>query len=139
MSTSGVLERLNAAQELPEILDAAASAFAAILQAIHGYHDGGGPFHAALVMAAVPAADGRDAIVSAPSVTPEAAVHAFELTGDPRWSHGDIATQVAELATAAEFRLLYAASIATDRLDAAASREGAADARQVRELLAGDR
>jgi hypothetical protein len=139
MSTSGVLERLNTAEELQEILDAAANAFAAMLEAIHGYHDGGGPFHAALIMAAVPAADGRDAVVSAPSVSPVGAANAFELTHDLGWSRCEVTEQITELATAAEHRLLYAASIATDRLDAAASREGAADARQVRELLAGDR
>lgn len=139
MSTNGVLERLNAAEDLEEILDAAGSAFAAMLEAIHDYHDGSGSFHAALVMATVPAADGRDAVVSAPSVSPEGALQAFEFTGDLEWSHRDIAAQITELATAAELRLLFAASIATDRLDAAACREGAADARQVREVLAGGR
>lgn len=137
MGTDGVLERLNAAAELPEVLDAAANAFATMLAAVHGYHDGGGPFYAALIMAAVPAADGRHAIVSAPSLSPAAASRAFQRTPDHRWAGRDVSAAITELAAAAEVRLLYAATIATDRRDAAACREGAASARQVREMLAG--
>jgi hypothetical protein len=137
MTSDAALERLNVAAGLPEILGAADTAFGAMMDAIYGYHDGGGAFYAALIMAAVPAADGRHAVISAPSLP------ALAADGKPRpepycrWSGSAVAAAVIGLADLTEIRLLQAVSMADDDRDAAACREAAASARQVREVLNG--
>lgn len=67
---TGIGQGIEDVGNLPEILEAAYEAFEAMLSVIDGYNDGRGPFHAGLVMAAAAAADGRDAILAAPSLPP---------------------------------------------------------------------
>ncbi len=61
---------LRRAKSTAEILDAAYGAFTDMLGMIRRYEDGGGPFYAALVFAAAAAANGRDAMLFAPSLPP---------------------------------------------------------------------
>lgn len=63
-----VLQRVEEAGNLAEVLDVAYEAFETMLSVIDGYHDSRSPFYAGLVMAAAAAADGRDALVTAPSL-----------------------------------------------------------------------
>ena len=65
---SGIRQRIDGAANLADVLDASYEAFEAMLSVIDGYHDAGGPFYAGLVMAAAAVADGRDALLSAPSL-----------------------------------------------------------------------
>jgi hypothetical protein len=60
--------RLVQASDLPAMLDAAYRAFEAMLPVIHAQEDRAGGGFAAFVMAAASAANGRDAIASAPSL-----------------------------------------------------------------------
>ena len=62
--------RLRKAKSTAEILDATYGAFTDMLGIIRRYEDGGGPFYAALVFAAAAAANGRDAMLFAPSMPP---------------------------------------------------------------------
>lgn len=63
-------QRLEQAEALAEVLDAAYDGFSEMLLAIRGYQESGRQFYAALVMAAAAAADGRDAVAAAPSLPP---------------------------------------------------------------------
>ena len=65
-----IRQRIGAAANLADVLDASYEAFEAMMSVIDGYHDASGPFYAGLVMAAAAAADGRDALLSAPSLPP---------------------------------------------------------------------
>jgi hypothetical protein len=122
---------------LLEVLDAAYAAFEVMLRAIDGYHDRGGPFDSRLLMASVPAADGRDALASAPSLPVRSGLPGA------RAQHGgdgepDVAAAVVRLAAAVEQKLLHAVRVAAGH-DALACQEGAGCARQVCELMAGPR
>ena len=65
-----VRERLHQASDLAAILDAAYDAFESMLSVLRAHEDPGDPMFGAVMMAAASAADGRDAVLSAPSLPP---------------------------------------------------------------------
>src|SRR5450755_34651 len=69
---AAVRAQLEQASDLPGILDAAYDAFEGMLPVIHGQEDRAGGGFAAFVMSAASAANGRDAVASAPSLPPAA-------------------------------------------------------------------
>jgi hypothetical protein len=110
--------RVDEAQSLAEVLDAAYDAFEIMRSAIHRYHHGGGPFYAALIMATGAAADGRDAIACAPSLPPTSLPRptAGSLPDAAGWK--DLAVSVADLSSAVARKLravTAAGSAAEDR------------------------
>lgn len=67
-TVAGLLAR---AADLPGLLDAAYEAFDHILAIVRAAEDGAGGLLPALVLTAAAAADGRDAVLCAPSMPPE--------------------------------------------------------------------
>src|SRR6266571_8325929 len=63
-------DRLTQACDLPALLDTAYEAFEVLLSAIEDHEDPGDPRFTTFVMAATCAANGRDAVLFAPSLPP---------------------------------------------------------------------
>jgi len=125
------LARLAQAGSLPVLLDAAYEAFSRALAVIRAAEDNAGGLLPALVMAAAAAADGRDAIATAPALPP---ARGRALPAMPRAAPADAAGRVARLAWALQARL---ASVAGGTAaDQAACRAAAGCAATIGELLA---
>jgi hypothetical protein len=135
MDSDAATRRLGAAAALDEILDAACDAFVVVLEAINGYQDRGGGFDSALVMAAAAAADGRDALLWAPSMA--AAAGRREAARGDGLTAADVRACVTHIAEATEVRLREALTLATAGEDRAACSDGAACARRVADLTGG--
>jgi hypothetical protein len=141
---ASVQDRLDQAATLREILDAAYQAFEEMLSIIGSYHDSGHPFYAALVMASAPAADGRDAVAAAPSLSPApppGPSRRGRHVGTPpaTCAATDAAAHVAALANAASEILLRAAGLAAMDADREACHEGARYASEIHGLVGGTR
>lgn len=126
--------RLEQADDVPGILDAVCDAFEDMLPVIHDQQDPVGGAFTAFVMAAALAANGRDAVLHAPSLPPTAPGHrasddAVGLTAL------EAATTLASLGRLLDKRLTEAAARATDPRDRRASLQGAWQARQLASLL----
>jgi hypothetical protein len=136
------MDRITAALEsadgLPGLLDAAWTAFEAILSLSATYADTDAGFFTALVYARPAAADGRDAIITAPSLPARPAGQ--EPDGTWRLLHGDSAGEaaaaMAALSAVLAARLTAAAGSASDGEDRAACLIGARHAREIHALLA---
>ena len=136
------MERIAAALEsadgLPGLLDAAWMAFEAILSLSATYADTDAGFFTALVYAMPAAADGRDAIITAPSTPARPAGQ--EPVGTYHLLHGDsageAAASMAALSAVLAARLTAAACSASDREDRAACLIGARHAGEIHALLA---
>src|SRR6266702_2096158 len=131
--------RLGQAGDLPGILDAAYDAFEAMLPVIGGQEDRAGPGFAAFVMSAASAANGRDAVASAPSLPPAPAGHCSLADGDPPAgvSEQDAAAALAGLSQLLASRLEDAAARAADLADRAACALAARHAAAIWSMLAG--
>lgn len=125
-SLTDTQRRVDQASGLAEVLDAAYDAFEDMLTAIYGYHDRGGPFYPALIMASAGAANGRDAVAFAPSLPPPswpAQIATVPVPDPPAWQ--DLGASIASLSSLLSTRLrdvAAAAETAEDRracLDAA--------------------
>jgi hypothetical protein len=131
-----VREHLDQASDLAAILDAACDAFESMLSVLRAHEDLGDPRFGAMVLAAASAADGRDAVLFAPSLPP----HRLQ-AADAEEGH-DTAEPVAEvLAGLSELlaaRLDDAARIAVDPGDQAACQTAAQWARDIHALLTGN-
>jgi hypothetical protein len=129
---------LESADDLLGLLDAAWTAFEAIFSLSAAYAETDAGFFAALVYAMPAAADGRDAIITAPSLPPRPAGH--EPDGTWHLLHGDSAAEaaaaIAALSAVLAARLTAAAGSASDREDRAACLIGARHAREIHDLLA---
>jgi hypothetical protein len=129
---------LESADRLPGLLDAAWTAFEAILSLSATYADTDAGFFTALVYAMPAAADGRDAIVTAPSLPARPAGQ--EPDGASDLVHGDSAAEaaaaMAALSAVLADRLTAAAGSAGDREDRTACLIGARHAREIHALLA---
>ena len=68
--TPTTLERVRLAAGLAAILDAAYEAFEDMLQSLRAHEEPGSSLFLAVMLAAASAADGRDAIMFAPSLPP---------------------------------------------------------------------
>jgi hypothetical protein len=130
-----VRKRLDQASEVAAILDAAYDAFESTLSVLRAHEDPGDPMFGAVVMAAASAADGRDAVLSAPSLPPRALQAA-----DAEEKHAavepvaDVLARLSELLAA---RLDDAGRIAPDPDDQAACQAAARWARDIHSLLSG--
>ena len=130
--------RLEQADDLPALLEAAHEVFVAALTALRAREDPDSVWFGGFVMAAASAADGRDAVIFAPSMPAHRARarRAPEKTHQrarPKRSRG---TSPA-LCGLAAVRLAQAASQAADPGDQAACVRAARCARRICELLAG--
>jgi len=131
-----VREHLQQASDLAAILDAACNAFESMLLVLRAHEDPAGPMFGALVMAAASAADGRDALLFAPSLPP----HRLQ-AADIHERHDAVGTVADELAGLSELlaaRLNDAARIAPDPGDQAACQAAARWARDIHALFTGN-
>jgi hypothetical protein len=129
-------QRLQEADGLAAVLDAAYAAFEGMVSVIHPVQDPASGLFAAFVMAAASAADGRNALALAPSLPghPLLTVPA----GQQPWS-GEPPERVAEVVAGLSHlvaeRLTQAAASAPDTGDEAACRNAAQSARDICGLL----
>ena len=131
---------LRRADGLPVVLDAACGAFEDILASIGAYEDTTTGIATAIVflLAATQAANGRDAVLFAPSLPP-GSLRPRPATGQPqRETTDDITTAVADLSRLLASRLAATATIAAAAADRAACHDAARYARQVSDLLTGE-
>src|SRR6266851_5602852 len=132
-------ERLREANGLAAVLDAAYDAFEGMLPVIRVGQDNAGSLFAAFGKSAASAADGRNAILLAPSLPP----HCLHRTPAPgEGSHRgegaeSIAVCLAALSQLLTDRLAQAAKSAPDYRDRAACRSAARRARDIHALLTG--
>jgi hypothetical protein len=128
--------RLRQSASLAEALDASFDAFEAIRQLARQCEGMSPDLFAAFMSAAANAADGRDAITSAPALPP---------AGTYSWPHGtpgretdpdDAADSMAALAALLASRLEQAAPLATTPNDRLACRDAARSVRQIQQLMA---
>jgi hypothetical protein len=141
-------DRLDRADDLPALLEAAHQGFAVALAALRAGENPESVWFAGFVMAAAEAANGRDALLFAPSMPlhgsagmpvlstePPTAIAAGMAAGeDPA---GSIAGDIAALCGLAAVRLARAAADAPDPGDQDACARAAGYARRICELLAG--
>ena len=132
------LQRLQDAAGLAAILDAAYDAFEDMLQAIRSHEDPASGLFAAFLMAAASAADGRDAILFAPSLPPA------QGNSTPAGDQGPAGESAASIAGAAAglsrvlaARLTEARETAADPGDRAACADALCCAQSIAGLLAG--
>lgn len=138
---TAVRHRLLAAGSLDVLLDAAWDGFEDIICVSGTYADTALGFVTCLVYVLAVAADGRDAVITAPSLparSPEQAPGQgmFPDLG-PAVSITQVVTDLAALGDVLATRLAHAASAADDAADQAACRIAARCAGQVHALLAG--
>ena len=132
-------DRFSQAQGLPAVLDAACAAFEAILTVIGDYEDTTNTgVTITFLLVATQAANGRDAVLFAPSLPPRA-LHPAAATGDPHSpeSTGAIRSFVTELSELLAAGLVHTAATIADGADRAACCDAAACAAQIGDLLAG--
>ncbi len=129
-------QRLQEADGLAAVVDAAYAAFEGMVSVIHPVQDPSSGLFAALVMAAASAADGRNALALAPSLPrhPLLAVPAEQRpwSGEPPER---VAEVVAGLSRLVAERLTQAAVSAPDTGDQDACRHAAQSARDICGLL----
>jgi hypothetical protein len=132
-------DRLHQARDVPSALDAACNAFEDILAVIGSYEETAADTETAIVflLVATQAANGRDALLFAPSL-PRRSLHPRPALGQPeRGSAGDIRAAVADLSRLLASRLACTAMAAADA-DQSACHDAARYARKVQDLLAGE-
>ena len=131
--------QLEQASDLAGILDAAYDAFEGMLPLIHGQEDRAGGGFAAFVMSAASAANGRDAVASAPSLPPAAPGRPPPAIGAPVTSltEEEAAAVLAGLSQLLASRLADAATWAADAADRVACAAAARHAGAIWSLLAG--
>jgi hypothetical protein len=130
--------RLQRAGDLPAVLDAACDAFEDVLVILCDHQDPADDTFVTFVLAATCAANGRDAVLFAPSL-PAHRLHATpEAEQDPhRGSAGDAVSVLAALSHLLVARLVQAAAWARDHGDRAACHDAARSAREIHSLLTG--
>jgi hypothetical protein len=121
--------RLEHAADLPAVLAAACAAFEDMLAVIQARQDQLGPDFAAYMLAGASAADGRFAVIAAPSLPPPAVVPAACGGGDPDIADVDAGLDagaaLAGLARVLAGRLGQAATMAAHPADRAACADAA--------------
>ncbi len=133
-------DQLRRAHRLPAVLDAACDAFEDILAIIGTYEDTTTTSTATAIvflLAATQAANGRDAVLFAPSLPPRS-LCPRPATGQPeRGTADDIKTAVTDLSRLLASRLAATATMTVAAADRAACHDAACYARKVSDLLAG--
>jgi hypothetical protein len=132
-------DRFREAHGLPAVLDAVYDAFEAILTVIGGYEDTtstGGAI--AFLLVATQAANGRDAVLFAPSL-PARALHPPAQTSEShrQESASAIKSSVTELSELLATGLAHTAATTAHGADRAACRDAAACATRIGDLLVG--
>ena len=131
-----VQQRMEEADGLAAVLDAAYAAFEGMLSVIHPAQDPASDLFAALVMAAASAADGRDALALAPSLPRHPLLAApAEQKPWPGEPPQRVAEVVAGLSHLVAERLTQAAASAPDTGDRDACRHAVQSARDICGLL----
>jgi hypothetical protein len=130
-------ERIECADSLAEVLDAAYVAFGEMLAVIRRYEESGAAFHAALVMATAAAADGRDAVAGGQSLPPRGS-HDQQGRSMASVSPSQAAAFVASLSQTVATRLRRAVGMAKARADREACDDGARYADEMHSLVSGD-
>ena len=131
--------RFRQARGLPAMLDAACDAFEAILTVIGDYEDATSTSgEIAFLLVATQAANGRDALLFAPSLPPRA-LHPMAAAGEPdgQGSASVIKSSVAGVSELLATGLARTATTITDGADLAACRDAATCAARISDLLAG--
>jgi hypothetical protein len=135
-SLTTAADRFRAAHGLPATLDAACAAFEQILTVIAGYEQATSTGLAiTFLFAATQAANGRDAMLFAPSLPP-VAIHVPAPAGEQReWNARDLKTPIAALADLLARGLGHTATTAASGADRAACHDAAACATRIYYLL----
>jgi hypothetical protein len=131
-------ERVEQTDGLAAMLDAAHDAFEDMLSVIRAHEDPADGMFVPLVMAAASAADGRDAILFAPSLPPHQ-LHP-ETAGEQSHEPGSMRATAGRLAVLSQLlasRLTDAATSAPNPGDQAACTAAARSARDIHSLLTG--
>ena len=130
---------LDSARSLTALLDAAWDAFEFIIAMSGDHADTDEGFSAALVYALAAAANGRDAIITAPSLSPRLSKADAARVDRGHWgaNAAEVESSLAALSDVLAGRLELVASTASDSRDQAACRIGARYAREIHGLLAG--
>jgi hypothetical protein len=131
-------DRFGQARDLTQVLDAACEAFEEILAIIGDYEDASDALVVPLVLAATQAANGRDAILFAPSL-PARRLHQVERVGEEleRGSAQDLISAVTGLCQLLASGLVHAAAAVADGADRTACQDAARHAQAVHSLLTG--
>jgi hypothetical protein len=130
--------RLQRANDLPAVLDAACDAFEDVLAALQDHQDPGDGMFIPFVMAATCAANGRDAVLFAPSLPAHRLHETPEAKDDPHQGPaGDIVSVLAGLSQLLVARLAQATEWACDHGDRTACHDAARNARGIHSLLTG--
>ena len=131
-------QRLQEAGDLAAVIAAAHEGFVAALTALRAQEDPDSAWFGEFVMAAASAADGRDALLFAPSM-PAAPGPGTVVTDEQAaaGTGGSVAGDIAALCGLAAVRLARAAVEAADPGDQAACERAARCAQRICELLAG--
>ena len=129
--------RLEHATGLPAVLDTAYDTFEQLLCALEEQEDRGGAAFAAFVMSATAAANGRDALVTAPSLPP---APTGDLAAAAAWSSSsltaeDAAAVLAQLSQLLSGRLADASNQSADAGDKVACAQAARHAASICSLL----
>lgn len=138
MRLTAARDHLQQAPGLAAVLDAACDAFEDILAVIRDHEDTQG-MNIPFLLAATQAANGRDAILFAPSLPPRRlhqpwAPAAAEPAADPQ----AITTAIVELSSLLATRLEQAVSLLPASGDRSACQDAARSAQQIHALLAGE-
>lgn len=130
-------DQVQQASGLPAVLDAACEAFQEILTVLRAHEDGTSGWFIPFVMAATSAADGRDALLFAPSLPPARQHQLPASKTTPGQDPYQLARDVATLTTTLTERLTQAASTAAGERDRDACQRAAAHARGIHRMVTG--
>lgn len=128
------LARLEGATGLAEIFSTACDAFELMLPVIEEQQDPAGGAFTSFVIAATYAANGRDALLFAPSLPAGAAHRTPPAT---QASTIDVAIELTRLCRLVDTRLTHAAALAADQADALACAQARRQASRLVSLLTG--
>jgi len=135
--TSSLRQFQAAPATLPGLLDAALLAFEDLLTEFRLAQDPASPLFAALTMGAAAAANGRDAVLFAPSLPPSPANTAEAEHAAPADVAGPDTAELGALCMTLASRLEHAAASAVVPGDRRACHDAARCARDIRDLLVG--
>ena len=136
--TAAARNRLQRAGELPAVLDAACDAFEDVLAVLCDHQNPADDMFVTFVIAAACAANGRDAVLFAPSLPAQRLHGTPEAEESPhRGLAADVVSELAELSQLLAAQLVQAAGRAGDHGDRTACRDAARSAREIHSLLTG--
>jgi hypothetical protein len=135
-SISDAATRLNHAETVPAVLDAAYDAFEDILCALRCHQMDDEAFFPGFVFAGCPAAEGRDCLAAAPSLPPPSRNQRASIQPEDE-SVISIACAIAALSEVLARRLTACAAVATNSEDRSACTDAAGQAAEIRAWLGG--